>query len=114
MISKTLLPLLPYQIEHGIANIQTDAKSFANWATQNGFERNLEKKNTCKGDWQYILYQVHRFCILPPITMNNFAIRYVHLFKNLGVHITYTFIWNPYVDNILKKVYLSLGSLKFN
>ena len=53
------------------------------------------------------------FASLPPITVNNIAIKYVHLFKNLGVHITSTLNWKPQVDHVLKKVYSSLGSLNF-
>ena len=51
------------------------------------------------------------FVSLPSITVNNHAIEYVHLFKNLWAHITST--WKPHVDHILKKVFFYLGSLKF-
>ena len=45
--------------------------------------------------------------------MNNIANENVHLFKNLGVHTATTLNWKRQVDHILKKVYSSLGSLKF-
>ena len=53
------------------------------------------------------------FASLSLITVNTTAIEYVHPFKNLGVHITSPLNWKPRVDHILKKVYSSLGSLKF-
>ena len=53
------------------------------------------------------------FASLPSIIVNNQPIEYVHLFKNLGVHITSTLSWKPHVDHFLKKVFSSLGSLKF-
>ena len=106
------LHCLPSHIRQGIANIQSDAQSVANWALLNGLELNLKKtKVMVIGSSSYITSI--DFASLPLITVNNTAIEYVHLFKNLGVHITSTLNWKPQVDHILKKVYSSLGSLKF-
>ena len=103
---------LPSQILEGIASIQRDAQSVAAWAQQNGLELNLKKtKVMVIGSSSYI--NSIDFASLPSIIVNNQPIEYVHLFKNLGVHITSTLSWKPHVDHILKKVFSSLGSLKF-
>ena len=52
------------------------------------------------------------FASLPTIIVNIQPIEYVDLFKNL-FHITSTLFWKPHVYHILKKVFSSLGSLKF-
>ena len=104
---------LTSQIQQGIATIQSDTQSVATWALQNGLELNQKKiKVMVIGSLPYIISI--DFASLPPITVNNIDIEYVHLFKNLGVHITSTLNWKPQVGHILKKVYSSLGSLKFD
>ena len=86
-----------------IATSILHAQSVDAWASQNGLELNLKKtKIIVIGSSSYI--SSIDFASLSQIPVNNVAIEYVHLFKNLGVHITCTLDWKPYVDHILKKI----------
>ena len=49
----------------------------------------------------------------PPIFINNTSLQYVVLIKNLGIWLTPTLNCLSHVNNILKKVHFSLGSLNF-
>ena len=51
--------------------------------------------------------------LLPTIFINNTALQYVELIKNLGIWLTPTLNWSPHVNSILKKVHYSLQSLNF-
>ena len=75
----------PSQILEGIASIQRDTQSVAAWAQLNGLELNLNKTKVI-GSSLYI--NSIDFAFLPSMIVNNHPIEYVHLFKNLAVHIT--------------------------
>ena len=98
-------------ISQGIANILSDAQSVATRALLNGLKLNKNKtKVMVLGSIFYI--KSMNFAFLPSIIVDNLAIEYVHLFKNLCLHIASTFNWKPHVDHILKKVNSSFALLK--
>ena len=97
-----------------IGLIQCDFQTVADWAIENGLERNLgTSKVMILGSEAYIKSLVLDILTLPPILFNTTPLQYAKLFKNLGIWITPTINWTPHVNSILKKVHFSLGSLKF-
>ena len=102
-------------MDAGIAHMQLNAQSVADWATENGLELNIKKtKVMIFGSLQYLTTLSKRAQPIAQIKINGITLPYVETVKNLGMLMTASLNWQPRIASITNKIYSTLSSLKFH
>ena len=111
--SQIYLHCFSSEIHDAIVLMQQDAQAI--WAIENVLELNIKKSNVLlMGSEAYIRFPELNIHNLPPILMNNKPLNCVELVKNRGFWLTPNLDCTIYVENILNKVHMSIGSLQLH